>query len=114
MRTLAASLWCLVAIPATLAAEPTDYLRDIKPILHARCYACHGALRQKADLRLDAAQLIRQGGKSGPVIVPGKSADSLLVEKVTGSDRSRMPPKSEGSPLSGKQIALLRTWIDEG
>ncbi|HMC65468.1 MAG TPA: PSD1 and planctomycete cytochrome C domain-containing protein, partial [Gemmataceae bacterium] len=93
---------------------PVDYGRDIKPILHARCFACHGALRQKAGLRLDAVQLIRQGGKSGPAIVPGKSADSLLIEKVTGNDRSRMPPKSEGSPLSGKQIALLKTWIDRG
>ena len=45
---------CLQLAPA-VAAEPVDYLRDIKPILRERCYACHGALKQKAKLRLDTA-----------------------------------------------------------
>ena len=90
MRTLAASLWCLVVIPATLVAEPVDYRRDIKPILHGRCFACHGALRQKAGLRLDAVQLIRQGGKSGPAIVPGKSAESLLCKLAGKTIRPRV------------------------
>ena len=43
------------------------YLAEIKPVLRARCYACHGALKQKSDLRLDTAQQIKAAGilKSG-------------------------------------------------
>src|SRR5437016_4260465 len=71
---------CPLAAKAAPAAGPVDYLRDVKPILSARCYSCHGALRQKSRLRLDTADLIRQGGKRGPAVVPGKSGDSLLID----------------------------------
>ncbi|HMC64101.1 MAG TPA: DUF1549 domain-containing protein, partial [Gemmataceae bacterium] len=108
-------LACLLAAPGASAAQPVDYLRDIKPILSARCYACHSALQQKAKLRLDAAALIRKGGRDGPVIVPGKSGESLLIQKVTAGDASdRMPPEKEGTPLSAQQIAMLKAWIDQG
>ena len=31
----------------SMAGLAADYLHDIKPVLKARCYACHGALKQK-------------------------------------------------------------------
>src|SRR5262249_43055438 len=104
----------LFPAPAARAADQADYLRDVKPILSARCYPCHGALRQKAKLRLDTGALIRKGGRSGPAVVPGKSAASLLIDAVTGKDRARMPPEDEGPALSERQIALLKAWIDRG
>jgi mono/diheme cytochrome c family protein len=96
------------------AADPVDYLRDVRPVLKERCYACHGALRQKAGLRLDSALLIRKGARDGPVIAPGKSAESPLVDAVLGRGRPRMPPEKDGPPLTDKQIADLRAWIDAG
>ena len=45
------------------AAEPVDYLREIKPILKVRCFACHGALKQESKLRLDTGAGIRQGDR---------------------------------------------------
>ena len=92
--------------------EP-DYVRDIKPLLHKKCSACHGAVRQKAGLRLDAAPLILTGNKRGPVVVPGKPDESLLIEMVA-DDPVRMPPKGEGEHLSGKEIELLKEWIRLG
>ncbi len=94
------------------AAEPVDYVRKVKPILAHRCYACHGALQQKAGLRLDTAKSARAGGDNGPVVVAGKSSESLLIERVSGS--RRMPPASEGDGLKPDEIALLRAWIDQG
>ncbi|MFI5461179.1 MAG: PSD1 and planctomycete cytochrome C domain-containing protein [Isosphaerales bacterium] len=97
------------------AAPPVDYGREVKPILTARCTSCHGAIRQKAGLRLDTAALIRRGGEGGPAVEPGKSGESLLIDRVTGADGAdRMPPESEGNALSAGEVAALRSWIDQG
>jgi len=97
------------------AAPPVDYAREVKPILVARCTSCHGAIRQKAGLRLDTADFVRRGGKRGAAIKPGKSRMSLLIDRVTGADGSdRMPPESEGVSLSDAEVAVLSAWIDQG
>jgi hypothetical protein len=102
----------VVAAPGT-AADPVDYTRDIKPILKERCYACHGALKQKAALRLDTVSAMTKGGKTGPAVTRGKPGDSLLVERVCDPDEStRMPP--EGKRLTPEQIAKIKAWIELG
>src|SRR5439155_24057885 len=90
----------LALAPASVYAEDrVDYLREIKPVLKERCYSCHGALQQKAKLRLDTAKLIRQGGRHGPAIKPGDPEGSLLLEKVCDPEEAkRMPPL--GKPLT--------------
>jgi hypothetical protein len=90
-------------------AEP-DYAKDIKPLLKTRCYACHGALKQKSGLRLDTVALMRKGGESGSVIDP---AAAILLDRVTATDKDeRMPP--EGAALSAEEIAKLKAWIVAG
>jgi Protein of unknown function (DUF1553)/Protein of unknown function (DUF1549)/Planctomycete cytochrome C len=105
----------LATVPPAAAAEP-DYLRDIKPLLKTKCYACHGAVRQKAGLRLDAGQLVLKGGKRGEVVVPGKPDQSTLIEMITahGGERAQMPPEGEGEALSEKDIELFRLWVKNG
>jgi mono/diheme cytochrome c family protein len=97
----------------TMAAEPVDYVRDVKPIFAANCTSCHGPKKQSSDLRLDFYASIKRGGNSGPAFVAKKSADSLLIHAITGSkpDVAKMPPKGQ---LSADQIATLKRWIDEG
>ena len=97
-----------------LRAAPADYIRDVKPLLAARCYACHGASQQKGGLRLDTAALALQGGDLGPAVKPGRAAESLLIQLVQGThpDLARMPYKKP--PLSDTQISLLEAWIDQG
>ena len=108
-----ASLLLLLSFAISVSAADVDYLREVKPILHERCFACHGALKQEAGLRLDTGTLIRQGGDSGGAIEPGKSSESLLVERVAAeSEDERMPP--EGKPLTPDEIELLKRWIDGG
>ncbi len=113
-RTLLASgvMGSWLALTAS-AAEPVDYLRDIKPILKERCFACHGALKQQAKLRLDTGASIRQGGDGGPAVVATKPANSPLIERITSTDAStRMP--AEGRPLTAEQITLIKNWIEQG
>ncbi|MEX0725079.1 MAG: PSD1 and planctomycete cytochrome C domain-containing protein [Planctomycetaceae bacterium] len=106
-----------MAFPADRTAcadDPTElYEKQVKPLLKSRCFACHGALKQEASLRLDAVSLMQQGGDSGPVVVVGDAAASLIIERVSASDDSlRMPP--EGKPLTAEQIELLKMWIAQG
>lgn len=101
------SVLLLIANAVWAAAE---YPKEIKPLLKARCYACHGALKQKAGLRLDTVALMHQGGDSGSIIDPARA---LLLDRVTATDGDeRMPP--EGAPLSVEEIARLKAWIDAG
>src|SRR6476661_312685 len=83
-------------------AEPIDYDKQIKPIFAARCKACHGVLKQEAGLRLDTGALVRQGGDSGKVLTPGKSATSELISRITSSEPSERMPQ-EGEPLTSEQ-----------
>ncbi len=95
---------------ANTAWAATDYAKEIKPLLKARCYACHGALKQKAGLRLDAVALMRKGGESGNII---DQAPALLLDRVTATDKDdRMPP--EGAALKTEEIARLKAWIAAG
>src|SRR5688572_29042478 len=82
--------------------KKVDYVAEIKPILSARCYACHSALRKKSGLRLDTAALLIAGGDSGPTIQPGDADQSLLVDMITGELGVRMPPEGEGEALSSE------------
>ncbi len=84
-------------------ADDNPYLKIIKPVLKARCYACHGALKQEADLRLDTAASIKQLTNNG----------SILLERVTSQTSDlRMPP--DGAPLGPAEIASIRLWIAQG
>lgn len=85
-----------------------DYLTEIKPLLRERCYACHGALKQKGGLRVDTVEAMRQS----KVIVPGDPMASIMIERVsTGELDDRMPPEHEGEPLTPEEVDWLTSWI---
>ena len=114
VRACGLAVLTLAHVDSECLAE-VDYLKQVKPLLATKCFSCHGALKQQAGMRLDAASLIRKGGDNGPVIQPGKPELSPLFERVTSSDvETRMPPHGEGEPLDAEQIAILRSWIKSG
>ena len=95
------------------ADAPIVFNRDIRPILNDRCLACHGPdeKQRQADLRLDVRKIAIEAA-----IVPGQSAKSDLIARISSNDPDiRMPPvDSKQKPLSKDEIDLLRRWIDEG
>src|SRR5262249_55726980 len=95
MRTLPKVLALAIFLHVSLvsAAERIDFARDVLPILSENCFQCHGpdAGARKGDLRLD----IKEGAlrQENPVIVPGKSGASELMQRVTStSKKDVMPP----------------------
>lgn len=102
-----------ISAPPASKAEQVDFVRDIRPILKLHCLSCHGSEKQKGGLRLDVKHLALAGGDDGKAILPGRSAESPLIRKVSADDpKMAMPPK--GDRLTGSEIAKLRRWIDDG
>lgn len=100
--------------PIVRADEPVDYVKDIRPILLTKCAQCHGAEKSKANLRLDTAAAAITGGDTGPAIVAGKSAESLLIQAITRAEGvTAMPPK-DSPQLTAEEIARLKAWVDQG
>jgi ankyrin repeat protein len=94
------------------ASRTVDYQKDVKPLLAQHCYGCHGPEVQQSGLRLDLRQNALRGGDYGPVIVPGKSAESKLIRRLVDGDGGlQMPPTG---PLLPEEIGMLRAWIDQG
>ncbi len=94
--------------PAVTPDAPT-FERDIRPILKAQCFQCHGeAGKAKGGIDLRLRRLMLQGDE-GPAIVPGKASESRLIRLV----RSGEMPK-DGKPLSPAQVQVLERWINLG
>jgi hypothetical protein len=91
------------------AAEPVDFAHDVLPLLESRCAECHTNGTYEGGLSLDTRESLLES----EVVVPGNSEESYLMERVAAADPDeRMPP--EGKPLTQKEIALFRAWIDQG
>ncbi|MFK7778141.1 MAG: hypothetical protein QM501_08475, partial [Gimesia sp.] len=101
---------CLLSVfysQALSGAETVDYLKQIKPIFAEKCYACHSALKQESELRLETRDLMLRGGDTDTAIVPGKIDESLLLQRVIAKSDEQMPPPGEGSRLSNHEIELI-------
>ncbi len=108
---------CLVlGFSSLTAAEDTAFFESkIRPVLVQHCYECHSAESGKAKggLVLDTKQGLRSGGDTGPAVVPGDPAKSLLLTAIKRLDPDlEMPPK--GPPLSPSVIADFAAWIQSG
>jgi hypothetical protein len=96
-----------------LTPEQTKFFETkIRPVLIKECYGCHSSEsgNAKGGLRLDTRQLTFIGGSSGPAIVPGDLAESLLFNAITHEDFV-MPPKRKLPP---SVIEDFRQWIEMG
>ena len=86
-------------------------------MLKANCISCHNKTTTKAHLNMESPELLKKGGETGPAVVPGKSAESLVVQAAAHEEDYWMPPKNNKSgavDLTPSEIALLKAWIDQG
>jgi len=97
-----------------LKAGAIDFAKEIQPLLAEHCFKCHGEKKRNGGLRLTNRRDALAPGDSGKAtIVPGNSAASLLIQKISSANpKEQMPPK--GRRLTAVQIDLIRQWIDEG
>jgi hypothetical protein len=108
MRLLFFAFMLIVPVAHAADPKPVDFAHEVVPILKAHCVKCHTNGTYKGSISFDTrADIVKKA------IVPGKSAMSKLIARVTSKDADeRMPP--EGKPLDEKEIGVLKRWIDEG
>jgi hypothetical protein len=96
---------CLAQDPAAVQFE-----KQVRPLLVKHCIKCHGPRKQEGGLRLDSREAIFKGGETGPAVVAGKPAESLLLEAVR-YESLEMPPTGQ---LPAQAIGQLENWIAAG
>jgi Protein of unknown function (DUF1553)/Protein of unknown function (DUF1549)/Planctomycete cytochrome C len=85
--------------------------KSVRPLIVAKCQSCHGELKAKGGLRLTGRESLLKGGESGPAVVPGAAAESLLIRAINYLDEPKMPPKQK---LSAGEIRALERWVASG
>lgn len=107
----------VIAVERLARSEPVDFERELLPVLQVSCLPCHNKTTTKADLILETPADMLRGGESGAAVVPGKSAESLLLKLSTHEAKPRMPPKDNKANavnLTPRELGLLALWIDQG
>lgn len=126
--TLLTLVCVLIAAPAALAQKPipvaalnrdtpVSFEKEILPILQKNCLACHSASTESGSLVVETPAAMLEGGDSGPAIVPGKGAESWLLQVASHTAEPVMPPPDNGvgaKPLTSQQLGLIKLWIDQG
>ena len=124
MRGRASCFWVMIGLLTALCAPRAKcaagedqagvafFEQKIRPTLVKECYACHssGSKTPKGGLRVDTSEGLRKGGDSGPAIVAGKPAESLLLDALR-HDGIEMPPKKK---LPDAVIADFERWVKIG
>ena len=102
---------------ATSSSSPAAAVaRKVADIFDFNCIVCHGRAKQEGGLDLRTVAAMRKGGKHGPALVPGKSAQSLLVSRIEKDEMPTRLGRSEASvkPVSSAELEMIRSWIDAG
>ena len=104
----------LFVVASVYGDEAPIYEKQVGPFFKTYCLGCHdGGDDSKGGLNLLTHKSLMAGGDSGMVVVPGKSAESRLIQLLTGQDEPHMPPKDSKQP-SAAEIELVRRWVDAG
>ncbi|MBY0513994.1 MAG: NB-ARC domain protein [Gemmataceae bacterium] len=94
-------------------ADPVEYSKDIAPIFENKCLVCHSGNVVESKFDMSTYAGVMKGGKRGPAVVPGKSAESKMFLFCSRQMKPIMPPKSE-EPLTPQELTLVKLWIDQG
>jgi hypothetical protein len=116
MKRIFLGMLLLVSSAPARGSGP-DFQKEVRPILSANCFHCHGNDRttRMVGLRLDVKEGLYSTRRSGPLIVPGKPEKSLLYQRISAKDAARrMPPPQAHKTLTPAEIGTIRRWIESG
>ncbi len=103
----------LTVMPAT-SKDTVGFVADLAAVVVRECIGCHGGPNPAAQLNLTSFESLLRGSRDGPIVVPGKPDESLLVQKLRGTapQGARMPLRRD--PLPDELINRFANWVTEG
>jgi len=120
-RILPAAWVVFLALAARLPGAdsiPAPDYASVEAIIARHCLDCHAAQDPEGQLVLETFETLMKGGENGAVILPGRSADSRLVQMVEGSlqkeGKKLIMPPGKRQKLKPDEIAAIKAWIDLG
>jgi hypothetical protein len=109
----ACGVWRVAAADEIELPAEINFSEHIRPIFNKHCTACHGGVKQAADISFVYKEQVLP--PDGWIVEPGDPDASLLIERVREEDPElRMPPSEHGKPLSETEVAMLTKWIEQG
>lgn len=116
---IASVMLACCTVPSSSRAEepagdlPVSFSQQIRPILNMHCTACHGGVKQAADISFVYRDQVLP--PDGWIVEPGDPEASILIERILSDDPDdMMPPPDHGKKLSVKEVQLIRDWIKQG
>ncbi|MBS0203424.1 MAG: PSD1 domain-containing protein [Planctomycetes bacterium] len=115
--------WCLLlfvlaGFSSEVAAEPewsreqVDFFeKQIRPVLAAQCWNCHGEKKAESGLRLDSREAVLKGGDRGEIVAPREVTVGLLMHALRRDGELQMPPNGR---LTSGQVSAFAKWIEQG
>ena len=81
------ALLLILLVSRVKAQDEIQFNRDVRPILAANCFECHGfdVKTRKADLRLDTAEGAYADHDGLIAVKPGDPAGSELWSRITSA-----------------------------
>ncbi len=119
MKPLLLAVLALPLLASPIHAQPKEptpeqaafFESKVRPLLVAHCQECHGAKKQKGDVRLDSRAAILSDSELGPIVVPGQPDKSVLLRVMQHTGPIKMPPKGK---LPAADLDTLAAWIKMG
>lgn len=106
-----------IPIAVVKRQEPVSFDKELLPIFQSKCLACHSKSLALGNVVLEDSRLILAGNRQEPLIIPGNSRDSLLLQVAAHLRQPFMPPEgnsADAAPLDSEELGLLKLWIDQG
>ena len=111
---LAVRTWLCLALGTAFLARAADFETEVRPLLEAKCLACHRESNMLGGLSVQTRESALRGGAGGPSIVPGEPGKSSLLARATlaADAPGAMPPA--GPRLAESEVSIIREWIRNG
>src|SRR5205814_6052717 len=107
LQSLMRPLLSILIILIIAAQAPAKTYSQVQAIFIKHCLSCHDQKEAEGGLILESHALALKGGDSGPVIIPGKAAESILVQQIEHAKKPFMPPPKKGDKLSDDEIKII-------
>ena len=97
--------------------DTVSFAKQVLPIFQKRCAKCHGGEDENGEVLTEVSlslleyERVMVGSEFGTVVEAGDPDGSFLIDMITAGD---MPPEGEGDKVPEEEIALIRTWIEQG